>query len=67
MSALNAIEAIHIDWQTGAPVPDLSVSADRARTMDLTPKAITAALVGLKSKIAAFQMQRSVNDYAEGS
>ena len=31
--------------------------------MDLTPKAITAALVGLKSRIATFQVQRVVNDY----
>ncbi len=63
--SLDAIEAIHLDWQGGAPVPGLSVSAGRTRTMDLTPKAITAVLVGLKSKIAAFQMQRFVNEYAE--
>jgi putative ABC transport system permease protein len=33
--------------------------------MDLTPKAITAFLVGLKSKIATFQVQRYVNEYPE--
>lgn len=63
--SLEAIEAIHVDWQGGAPVPGVSISAERARTMDLTPKAITAALVGLKSKIATFQVQRFVNDYPE--
>jgi len=63
--SLEAIEAIHIDWRSGAPIPGLSVSAERARAMDLTPKAITAALVGLKSKIATFEVQRFVNEYPE--
>ncbi len=63
--SLKAIEAIHIDWQGGAPLPGLSISAEQARHRELTPKAITAALVGLKSKIATFRVQRFVNDYAE--
>lgn len=62
---LEAIEAIHVDWQSGAPIPGMSVSADRTRHMDLTPKAITAVLVGLKSKIATFKVQRFINDYPE--
>jgi putative ABC transport system permease protein len=63
--SLEAIEAIHVDWQSGAPMPGVSISAEQARAMDLTPKAITAALVGLTSKIATFQVQRFVNDYPE--
>ena len=63
--SLEAIEAIHVDWQSGAPIPGVSVSAEQARTMDLTPKAITAALVGLKSRIATFSVQRYVNEYPE--
>jgi len=63
--SLEAIEAIHIDWQSGAPIPGLSVSAEQARAMDLTPKAITAALVGLRSKVAIFQVQRFINAYPE--
>jgi len=63
--SLEAIEAIHVDWQSGAPIPGISISAEQARAMDLTPKAITAALVGLKSKISTFQVQRFVNDYPE--
>lgn len=62
---LEAIEAIHVDWQMGAPIPGVSISAEQARAMDLTPKAITAVLVGLKSKIATFQVQRYVNDYPQ--
>jgi putative ABC transport system permease protein len=63
--SLEAIEAIHVDWQSGAPMPGVSISAEQARATDLTPKAITAALVGLTSKIATFQVQRFVNDYPE--
>ena len=63
--SLEAIEAIHIDWQSGAPIPGFSVSAEQARQKDLTPEAITAALVGLESRIATFQVQRFVNDYPE--
>lgn len=62
---LEAIEAIHVDWQSGARDPGAGVPADEVRKMDLTPKAITAALVGLKSKIATFRVQRAINEYAE--
>jgi putative ABC transport system permease protein len=60
---LEGIEAIHVDWQEGAPIPGQSISAERVRQMDLTPKAITAFLVGLKSRISAFGVQRYVNEY----
>ena len=33
--------------------------------MDLTPRAITAALIGLKARIATFQVQRRINEYPE--
>ncbi|MFA7305623.1 MAG: ABC transporter permease [Hyphomicrobium sp.] len=63
--SLEAIEAIHIDWQNGAPVPGESVSPDDVRKMDLTPRAITAAMVGLNSKLATFKIQRAINNYGE--
>jgi putative ABC transport system permease protein len=63
--SLEGIEAIHIDWQSGAPIPGLKVSPEHARRMDLTPKAITAFLVGLESKIGAFQVQRDINEYRQ--
>ena len=53
--SLQGIEAMHVDWVAGAPVPGRKVSAEQARTMDLTPKAVTAALIGLDSKIAVFR------------
>jgi len=33
--------------------------------MHLEPKAVTAALVGLKSKLAIFRLQRAINEYRE--
>lgn len=61
--SLQGIEAIHVGWEGGAPLPGRDVDAASARAMDLTPKAITAALVGLSSRISTFQVQRFINDY----
>jgi len=63
--SLAAIEAIHVDWQSGARIPGRSTSADAVRKMDLTPKSITAALVGVTSKLKTFKLQRFVNEYPE--
>ena len=61
--SLEGIEAIHVDWRHGAPVPGLSIDAEAVRKMDLTPKTITAFLVGLKSRLAVFGLQRRINEY----
>ncbi len=61
--SLEAIEAIHVDWQSGGRIPGQTVSADDVRKMDLKPKAVTAALIGLKSRIATFKLQRAINEY----
>jgi putative ABC transport system permease protein len=63
--SLEAIEAIHVDWQSGARVPGQSVSAAEVREMDLQPKAVTAALLGLKSRLATFRVQRAINEYPQ--
>jgi putative ABC transport system permease protein len=61
--SLEGMEAIHLDWRGGSRVPGLSVDADKARHMDLQPRAITAFMVGLKSRTAAFSVQRAINEY----
>jgi putative ABC transport system permease protein len=63
--SLEGIEAIHVDWQSGARIPGQTVSAEAVLRMQLTPKAVTAALIGVKSKLAIFRLQRAINDYAE--
>ena len=60
--SLEGIEAIHVDWQTGGRAPQ-STSEDEIRQMDLTPKSITAAMVGVNSKIEIFQLQRKINEF----
>jgi len=61
--SLEAIQAIHLDWQGGAPIPGVSIPAQYVRKFDLSPKEITAMLVGLKSRAGVFKMQRYVNEY----
>ncbi|HET7864137.1 MAG TPA: ABC transporter permease [Burkholderiaceae bacterium] len=61
--SMEAMEALHIDWMAGVPLPGLRVSADDARRTDLTPRRATAALVGLKNRAAVFAVQRAVADY----
>ncbi|MBG6080732.1 putative ABC transport system permease protein [Rubrivivax gelatinosus] len=60
---LPAIEAIHLDWAGGAPMPGVTIAADQARKFDLAPKRATAAFVGLKNRVAVFRVQRWVADY----
>ncbi|MBI4986600.1 MAG: ABC transporter permease [Rhodocyclales bacterium] len=61
--ALEAIEAIHLDWQGGAPLPGFSIPAEFVGKFSLKPKEITAVLVGLKSRAGVFKMQRHVAAY----
>jgi putative ABC transport system permease protein len=61
--SLQAIEAIHLDWAGGAPLPGLRISAQDARKFELEPKQVTALLVGLKSRAAVFAVQRHVNNH----
>jgi putative ABC transport system permease protein len=63
--SLEAIEAIHVDWQSGAQIPGQSTPADVLREMTLEPTAITAALIGVKSRLQVFGLQRAINEYPE--
>jgi putative ABC transport system permease protein len=64
--SLEAITAIHIDWQSGMQAPPgYRVSAAEARLHDLTPETITAFLVGMRSRVMTFTMQRAINDYRQ--
>lgn len=63
--SMEAIEAIHVDWKSGAKVPGQSTPADVIRNMELTPKAVTAVLVGVESPLQIFSLQRAINEYTE--
>ena len=62
--SLEAITAIHVDWQGGARIPGLGLTPEQVRALDLTPKDVTAALIGLHSRLTAFRVQRAINEYA---
>jgi putative ABC transport system permease protein len=63
--SLEAIEAIHVDWKGGAQIQGQSTSPDIIRTMELKPQAITAALIGVKSRLQVFALQRAINEYTQ--
>jgi len=60
---LEAMEAIHLEWVSGAPMPGVRIPAEQVRKFDLTPKNVTAALVGLKNRAAVFGVQRWISTY----
>ena len=45
--------------------PGLSPSVETVRKLKLTPKAITAGMIGVKSKLSTFELQRAVNEYKQ--
>ena len=62
--SLASMEAIHLDWQGGMPAKGFSIAPEFVKKFDLTPKSITAMMIGLKSPTAVFEVQRAVNKFA---
>jgi putative ABC transport system permease protein len=60
--SLEAIEAIHVGWESGANLGN-NPTAKQLSQIDFQPKQITAMMVGLKSKIQTFALQRQINTY----
>ena len=58
--SLEAIEALHVGWQAGAPMPGLKLTAEMLRKFDLSPKQISAVFVGLKQRSLLFRTQRQI-------
>ncbi len=64
--SLEGITAMHIDWESGAPpMEGESLSSADILELDLKPEEITSFLIGLKSKIHAFSLQRQINSFKE--
>ncbi|OIQ24696.1 ABC transporter permease [uncultured Vibrio sp.] len=62
--SLEAIEAIHIGWETGANLGN-TPSAELLLQQQFQPQQITAMMLGLKSKIQTFALQRQINTYPQ--
>lgn len=60
--ALEGMTAIHLDWVGGAPMSGFSIPGKYVKKFNLTPKEVTAVLLGLKSRAAVFKVQREINE-----
>ena len=64
--SLEGITAMHIDWKSGAPpLEEEGLSSEDIMKLDLKSEEITSFLIGLRSKIHAFDLQRKINSYKE--
>lgn len=64
--SLEAMEAIHIDWQTGsAPSEQNRISADRITPEMVKPRAVTSFFLRTKNRIDTLRLQRWINEYKE--
>ena len=62
--SLTGIEAIHQGWQNGAPaMRKAKQTLSEAELAALQPSVLTGALLGLKSKVATFAVQRQINEF----
>lgn len=61
--SLRGIKAIHMGWQHGVKTNNSAHAHSEFEHMDLQPSSITAFMLGLKSKMSTFQIQRAINNY----
>ncbi|MCT6700878.1 ABC transporter permease [Rheinheimera sp. 4Y26] len=61
--SLESIEAIHLGWQGGAPGFGKKPKLNDTQLQQLEPKVLTAFMLGLKSKVATFAIQRQINEF----
>ena len=61
---LEGMEVIHVGWQNGVQVFKNKISKEFLNS-GVEPKSITAIFVGLKSKLATFSFQRTINNFAD--
>lgn len=58
--SLAGMEAIHVDWAAGVPVPGADIPAEYVTKFDLQPKSVTAVLLALNNRAGVFRMQREL-------
>ena len=64
--SLEAMEAIHLDWQTGsAPTLDQRLSVEQITPEMIKPKTITSFFLRTKNRIETLRLQRSINEYKD--
>ena len=64
--SLEGYELVHLGWTNGSQVISLkSIDIQKIPKERLYPQTITAAYLGLTSKLGLFQVARSINEYSE--
>jgi len=62
--SLEAITAIHVGWETGTRNPMAStITEEMIRSFDLTPRTVTAVLVGLERKGTILRTKRDIDTF----
>ena len=61
---LEGMEVIHVGWQNGVQVFKNKISKELLNSR-IEPKSITSIFVGLKSKLATFSFQRTINNFTD--
>lgn len=59
--SLPAMEAIHLNWRSGTRISK-GVGDDRLTADALRPSSVTAVFLGLRTRMAVFSLQRTIND-----
>lgn len=63
---LEGFTLLHMGWQSGSRLFSTDrILATQPRLEDLRPREVTAAFVGVKSRLQLFRLQRTINDYPE--
>lgn len=64
--SLEAMEAIHLDWQTGsAPAHGQEIAAEKITADMVKPRVITSFFLRTKNRIDTLKLQRWINEYQE--
>lgn len=64
--SLQAMEAIHLDWQSGsAPSKEKEIKVEQITAEMLQPKTITSFFLRTKNRIEILKLQRWINEYKD--
>jgi putative ABC transport system permease protein len=64
--SLEAMEAIHLDWQSGsAPALGKKIAPNQITPEMVRPKTITSFFLRTKNRIETLRLQRTINEYGE--
>ena len=63
--SLEAIEAIHVGWESGVRVAGAELDAEQAQQADLQPETISAFFLGLNRRSDALTLQRAINGFPD--